>query len=115
MSRITCRGGHTQIRKVLRHAINETRTRKVQALVYVGDCMEESADDLCALAGELGLLGVPAFVFQEGADPGAGADVSRDRAADRRGVLPVLVRFGEGVARSAGRGRDLCGGRACRA
>ncbi|MEI2384138.1 VWA domain-containing protein [Breoghania sp. JC706] len=71
MSRITCRGGHTQIRKVLRHAINETRTRKVQALVYVGDCMEESADDLCALAGELGLLGVPAFVFQEGTDPGA--------------------------------------------
>lgn len=73
MSRIDCRGGHTQIRKVLRHAINETRTRKVQALVYVGDCMEEKADDLCALAGELGLLGVPAFVFQEGGEPGAEA------------------------------------------
>ncbi|PTW61489.1 hypothetical protein C8N35_102199 [Breoghania corrubedonensis] len=73
MSRIDCRGGHTQIRKVLRHAINETRTRKVQALVYVGDCMEEKADDLCALAGELGLLGVPAFLFQEGAEPAAEA------------------------------------------
>jgi hypothetical protein len=30
--------------------------------------MEESIDDLCAKAGELGLLGIPAFVFQEGHD-----------------------------------------------
>ncbi len=107
MSRIDCRGGHTQIRKVLRHAINETKTRKVQALVYVGDCMEEKADDLCALAEELGLLGVPAFVFQEGSDPG-------NRAADGRGVLPLFVGFGEGVAGLARRGRDVCGGRSCR-
>jgi hypothetical protein len=31
--------------------------------------MEEPIDDLCAAAGALGLLGVPAFVFQEGHDP----------------------------------------------
>jgi len=31
--------------------------------------MEEGIDDLCATAGELGLLGVPAFMFQEGHDP----------------------------------------------
>jgi hypothetical protein len=31
--------------------------------------MEEAIDDLCAAAGELGLLGVPAFMFQEGHDP----------------------------------------------
>ncbi|WP_321339877.1 VWA domain-containing protein [Breoghania sp.] len=73
MSGISCRGGHTQISKVLNHTLNETRKRKVQALVYVGDCMEEKADDLCALAGELGMLGVPAFVFQEGAEPVAEA------------------------------------------
>jgi len=30
--------------------------------------MEESVDDLCQLAGELGLIGVPVFVFQEGRD-----------------------------------------------
>jgi hypothetical protein len=30
--------------------------------------MEEPIDDLAAGAGELGLLGVPAFVFQEGHD-----------------------------------------------
>ncbi len=68
MTRIDCRGGQTQIRKVLRHAIDETKRRKVQALVYIGDCVEEDVDALCARAGELGLLGVPAFVFQEGRD-----------------------------------------------
>ncbi|MEP3277102.1 MAG: VWA domain-containing protein [Stappiaceae bacterium] len=71
MTRIDCRGGHTQITKVLAHAIKETRRKKVQALVFVGDCMEEKADDLCMRAGELGLLGVPVFVFQEGHDADA--------------------------------------------
>ena len=33
--------------------------------------MEEKVDHLCAKAGELGLLGVPAFVFQEGDDAAA--------------------------------------------
>jgi hypothetical protein len=69
MARIDCRGGHTQIRKVLGHARAEHDKGKVQALVYVGDAMEEAIDDLAAAAGELGLLGVPAFVFQEGHDP----------------------------------------------
>ena len=69
MSRIDCRGGHTQIGKVLAHAKRETELKKVQALVFVGDAMEEGLDDLCHAAGELGLLGVPAFMFQEGDDP----------------------------------------------
>ena len=69
MGRIDCRGGHTQIRKVLSHARAECHKAKVQALVYVGDAMEEAIDDLAAGAGELGLLGVPAFMFQEGHDP----------------------------------------------
>jgi hypothetical protein len=69
MSRIDCRGGHTQIGKVLGHARRETERNKVQALVFVGDAMEEKLDDLCQAAGELGLLGVPAFMFQEGYDP----------------------------------------------
>lgn len=68
MEKIDCRGGHTQIRKILAHARRETEARKVQALVFVGDAMEEPIDDLCAAAGQLGLLGVPAFVFQEGHD-----------------------------------------------
>ena len=68
MTKIDCRGGHTQIGKVLRHAITETKRERVQAVVYIGDCMEESVDDLCDKAGELGLLGVPVFVFQEGTE-----------------------------------------------
>ena len=69
MSRIDCRGGHTQIGKVLAHARRETEARKVAALIFIGDAMEESLDDLCARAGELGLRNVKAFMFQEGYDP----------------------------------------------
>jgi hypothetical protein len=69
MGRIDCRGGHTQIGKVLSHARNEHARQRVQALVFVGDAMEEGIDDLAAGAGELGLLGVPVFMFQEGGDP----------------------------------------------
>jgi hypothetical protein len=69
MERIDCRGGHTQIGKVIAHAKRETRGKRVQALVFVGDAMEEKLDDLCHSAGELGLLSVPAFMFQEGDDP----------------------------------------------
>jgi hypothetical protein len=68
MSRIDCRGGHTQIGKVIAHAKRESQGTKVQAVVFVGDAMEEKLDDLCHAAGELGLLGVPAFMFQEGED-----------------------------------------------
>jgi hypothetical protein len=68
MTRVTCAGGYTQIRKVLSHAREEAGRKPVNALVYVGDCMEEDVDDLCGRAGELALLGVPAFLFQEGGD-----------------------------------------------
>ncbi|WP_406853856.1 VWA domain-containing protein [Alsobacter sp. KACC 23698] len=71
MEQIGCRGGHTQILRVLDHVRGETRERAVHALVYVGDAMEERLDDLCALAGELGLSGVKAFMFHEGRDPAA--------------------------------------------
>jgi hypothetical protein len=69
MTGIRCLGGFTQIRKILTHARRESEKQKVNALVYVGDCMEEDIDRLSNLAGELGLLGVPAFMFQEGRDP----------------------------------------------
>ncbi len=68
LTSVACRGGRTQIEKVLRQAIAQTRQKKVQALVFVGDCMEEDIDQLCHLAGELGLLGVPVFLFHEGDD-----------------------------------------------
>ncbi len=69
MTAVTCLGGQTQIGRVLTHALKETRARKVNAVVFVGDACEESPDPLCHSAGELGLLGVPVFVFHEGGDP----------------------------------------------
>lgn len=69
MVKIDCRGGHTQIGKVLSHALKETERTKVNALVYIGDAMEENVDDLADKAGRLGLHGVPVFAFQEGHDP----------------------------------------------
>jgi hypothetical protein len=69
MQKIVCEGGQTQIRRVLEHVQKESKTQKVHALVFVGDCMEEPIDEVCALAGKLGLMGVPIFVFQEGGEP----------------------------------------------
>ena len=71
MSRIEVRGGATQLRKVLAHALSEARRAKIGALVFVGDAMEEGVDPLMRLAGELALCGVKAFMFQEGDDPTA--------------------------------------------
>jgi hypothetical protein len=69
MRSVRCVGGETQIERVLSHAIRETGKRRVGALVFVGDAIEEKVDRLCRLAGELGLLGVPIFLFHEGRDP----------------------------------------------
>ena len=66
MTTVTCLGGKTQIGKVLRHAIADSKRQKVNAVVFVGDCMEEDIDKLCGFAGELGLLNVPVFIFHEG-------------------------------------------------
>ena len=71
MTQVDCRGGHTQIERVLKHALTSAQSDKLKAVVYVGDCVEESADDLAALAGQLGVFGVPIFAFQEGGDPAA--------------------------------------------
>lgn len=73
MSKIDVRGGQTQIAKVLKHVRMETKKRPVGAFVFVGDAMEENADELCTIAGELGLLGVKAFMFHEGHDPDSAA------------------------------------------
>jgi hypothetical protein len=94
MSRIDCRGGHTQIGKVLSHARQEHALQPVQALVFVGDAMEEKIDDLCVAAGELGLLGVPVFMFQEGYDAVA-ENAYREIARLSRGAY---CRFDTGAA-----------------
>ena len=73
MRRVACQGGMTQLGRVLSAARDEATPQKVHAFVYVGDAMEENADEVCARAGELALLGVPAFMFQEGHDERASA------------------------------------------
>ncbi|MDF1747699.1 MAG: VWA domain-containing protein [Alphaproteobacteria bacterium] len=69
MSKVACHAGKTQIGKVLSHIKKQTENGKVGAVVYVGDAFEEDIDVVCHQAGELGLLGVPVFLFQEGSDP----------------------------------------------
>ena len=69
MTSVYCLAGETQIGKVLKHAVRVTKKRRVNALVFIGDCVEEDVDGLGAVAGELGILGVPAFMFHEGGDP----------------------------------------------
>ena len=69
MTAVMCLAGHTQIGKVLKHALKESEKRKVGALVFVGDSIEEDIDRLGHLAGELGLHGLPCFMFHEGPDP----------------------------------------------
>lgn len=71
MSTVDCRGGQTQIGKVMARIRKEHAKERVNAVVYVGDAMEENVDRLCNQAGEIGLLGVPIFMFQEGHDPTA--------------------------------------------
>jgi len=69
MRAVSCVAGETQIERVLRHAIAQSGADRLDALVFVGDAMEENPDVLTQLAGELALVNVPAFVFHEGGTP----------------------------------------------
>ncbi|MEQ9347207.1 MAG: VWA domain-containing protein [Thalassospira sp.] len=68
ISKVSCHAGHTQIERVLAHVERESANGKVDALIYVGDCIEENPDHLAPIAGKLALKGVKAFMFQEGYD-----------------------------------------------
>ena len=98
MGKIDCRGGNTQIGKVLSEARREAVASAVRAVVFVGDAMEERVDDLCVKAGELGLLKVPVFMFQEGHDECCRTGVPGNRSPYGRRMVQV---------------RSRCGGRNC--
>jgi hypothetical protein len=68
MTQVDCRGGNTQLSRVLTHVRGETRSSRVSAVVFVGDAFEENIDRVCQTAGEIGMLGLPIFMFQEGSD-----------------------------------------------
>jgi hypothetical protein len=102
MTGIECRGGQTQITKILSHGCKEAKKKnpvnpdrsRVDALVFVGDAVEEDVDLLCNQAGQLGLLGVPCFMFQDGNDPQteqAFREISRLSGG-------AFIRFGAGSA-----------------
>jgi hypothetical protein len=110
MSRIDCRGGQTQIRKVLAHVRREAEKQPVAALVYVGDAMEENPDELCQIAGEIGILGTRAFMFHEGREPtaertfreiakltgGAYLPFDRSSAAELKSLLSAVATYAAG-------------------
>ena len=68
MSSVRCLAGRTQIARLLRYAGEQRRESQIDAVVFVGDCCEEDVDQVGHEAGQLGLLGLPVFVFQEGDD-----------------------------------------------
>lgn len=94
MMSVSCRAGSTQVGKVLKHGCNEALRSGVRAIVYVGDCFEEDVDGVGEVAGELGILGVPVFMFHEGTDATA-ARAFRHIAKLSGGAY---VRFDEGSA-----------------
>lgn len=68
MAGLQCQGGRTQLGKVFSHARRTHARRKINAIIFVGDAVEEDVDKLAHKAGELGMLGCPLFIFQEGRD-----------------------------------------------
>jgi hypothetical protein len=95
MTGIMCRAGYTQLRKVLAHARKETQLLKVGALIFIGDALEEGPDEIIPEARELGRLGVPAFMFQEGDDP----KVEKTFREIARVTKGAYCRFDPGAAR----------------
>ena len=98
MTKIACEPGETQIERILAHAIKETAKLQVNALVFIGDAIEESLDILVARARELGRLGAPVFMFQEGNHPGV-QRAFQDIATNTGGAY---AKFDAGAAKQLG-------------
>jgi hypothetical protein len=68
MAKVRCVPGYTQHHRVLQHVLGESQKHTIRALVLVGDCCEESGEELFGLAEQLKRRGIPIFVFHEGTD-----------------------------------------------
>jgi len=68
MHRAQCRGGYTQLERVLDHAVQQHSHEAIKAVIIIGDAVEETVDTLCTKAGRMGVLNIPLFMFQEGQD-----------------------------------------------
>jgi len=71
MISVSCRGGRTQVRRLLEHALLEATRHPVRALVFIGDCFEEDESEVTSFVGQLAIRALPVFIFQEGTDPTA--------------------------------------------
>ena len=92
MAKVECEAGYTKIAKALAHVRQENQRQKIDAVVLVGDAMEEIHSELCdAAAG----LAVPLFIFQEGNNP----DASRTFAQMARLSRGAHCQFDAGAAR----------------
>lgn len=85
MGAVRCLAGRTQIARLLRYAAEQRRESRIDAVVFVGDCCEEDVDEVGHEAGQLGLLGLPVFVFHEG----------EDRIASR--IFPQIAKLTRGA------------------
>lgn len=120
MRGIDCRGGMTQISRVLGHLMQEVERSGVKAAVFVGDAVEEDPAALFEKAGRLGLLGVRLFLFQEGVDArveavfkemarltgGAWCRFAPGAGAELRGLLRAVAAYAAGGRVALMRSRD---------
>jgi hypothetical protein len=66
MHTVSCEAGPTMIEKILRHGLSEHAQAPLRAITFIGDAMEENLDILVGIADQLGAVGVPIHMFQEG-------------------------------------------------
>jgi hypothetical protein len=114
MVKIDCRGGQTQIGKVLTHVVARPGSVRRGARL----CRRRDGGEprrLCQLAGELGILGVRAFMFHEGRDQSAETTFREIARLTRGAYLPFDKASAAELRALLKACRDLCGGRARRA
>lgn len=73
---VRCTAGKTALNQILAQATQITR---LKALIYVGDCFEDSPTDAVELAGQLKLRGVRCFLFHDASSKTLGYDVETAR------------------------------------
>lgn len=102
MQRVYCSGGLTQIARLLKEATREAAKHPVKALIFVGDCFEESEDQALALAGQLALLNTPVIMLQEGSFPEATSAFSKIAQLSGGAHLPFASGSAEHLRRLLG-------------
>ncbi|MGI1678040.1 MAG: VWA domain-containing protein [Cellvibrionaceae bacterium] len=95
MSSVSCAAGHTQITKILNHGLIENKKSKIKGIVFIGDTIEESADNLCNIAGQLGLQSVPVFIFHEKSN--AGFHINPNAVPNEENVFRQIARLSGGA------------------